>query len=120
MRWKFLTKSPKRSPLNADWLSLWAFARYDLRLSDAEFWDLSFEQFNALAERYIQDQENQDLRAALICSLLANINRDTKKRRTPFEVKDFMPQRRPLKPKTDEQMKDDLIALTIALGGEIK
>lgn len=119
MRWNFLKKSPKLL-LSGEWLELWAFARYDLRLTDAEFWDLSFAQFNALTDRYIQDQENQDLRAALICSILANVNRDTKKRHKPFEPKDFMPQRRPTKPKTDEQMKEDLAALTIALGGEIK
>jgi hypothetical protein len=31
-----------------------------------------------------------------------------------------MPQRRPKKKKTDKQMKEDLIAATIALGGNIK
>lgn len=106
--------------LTDEWLDLWAFGRYDLRLSEDEFWDLTFDQFNALVERYIQEQENQDLRMAMICSLLANIYRNTKKRQRPYEPKEFMPQRRPKKQKTVEQMKNDLIALNVALGGEIK
>lgn len=99
---------------------MWAFARYDARLSDSEFWGLTLKQYNALIERYIIEQENNDLRSALICSLLANIHRDIKKRQKPYEPKDFMPQRRPRKLKTDEQMRDDLTALNAILGGEIK
>lgn len=123
MRLKSSRRSSKHlelQNLTDDWLSLWAFGRYDLRLSDDEFWDLTLDQFNALSEQYIQEQENQDLRTALICSLLANIHRDTKKRHKPYEPKDFMPQRRPKKQKTDDQMKNELTALTVALGGEIK
>jgi len=99
---------------------MWAFARYDARLSDSEFWGLNLKQYNALIERYIIEQENSDLRSALICSLLANIYRDPKKRQKPYEPADFMPQRRPRKLKTDEQMRDDLTALNAILGGEIK
>lgn len=71
-------------------------------------------------ERYIQEQEEQDFRAAIICSIIANVNRDPKKRQKAFEPKDFMPQRRPRKVKTDDKTKEDLYALNIALGGDIK
>lgn len=120
-RRKSYGRSPARSALYPDEeLELWAFARYDLGLSDEEFWDLSVEQFNALIERHITEQENRDLRAAQICCVLANIHRDTRKKPRPFEIKDFLPQRRPKKPKTEKQMENDLTAVAIALGGEIK
>lgn len=36
-----------------------------------------------------------DARFALICAVLANINRDTKKKPIPYSVKDFMPKAKP-------------------------
>ncbi len=38
-------------------------------------------------------EERADLRAALIACLIANANRDEKKRPTPFRVEEFMPVR---------------------------
>jgi hypothetical protein len=99
---------------------LWAFGIYNLHLSDKEFWHLTLAQFDALVSQYLQEQENLDFRAALVCAVLANIHRDPKKRQRPFEAKDFMPQRRSKKVKTEKQMKDDLVAANIALGGEVK
>ena len=34
--------------------------------------------------------EREDMGAAMVSSVLANVNRDSKKRPTPFTVKDFM------------------------------
>jgi hypothetical protein len=36
-------------------------------------------------------EERGDLRAGVVASVIANVNRDPKKRREPFEPKDFMP-----------------------------
>ena len=36
------------------------------------------------------DEQRQDIRFATLMSLLANINRDSKKRPKPFEIVDFM------------------------------
>jgi hypothetical protein len=55
-------------------------------------------------------------RAALICSVLAEINRDKKKRPKPFTPQDFMPKKK----LTKEQMMNNAKALTMMLGGEIK
>jgi len=41
--------------------------------------------------RYIEEQKKLDSRAALICAMLANINRNPKKRSKAFTVEDFMP-----------------------------
>jgi hypothetical protein len=37
-------------------------------------------------------EERADLRMAILASLIANVNRDPKKKPTPYEVSDFMPQ----------------------------
>lgn len=120
---RLLRRSPKPSGSlrpEGEWLELWSFGRYDLRLTDEEFWELSWDEFSALTERYLKEQESRDYRAALVCWILANAHRDTRKKPKPFEIKDFMPQRRPKKAKTEEQMKDELTILNIALGGEVK
>jgi len=44
-----------------------------------------------LLRRYIEEQKKLDSRAALICAMLANINRNPKKRSKAFTVEDFMP-----------------------------
>ena len=72
-----------------EWLELWAVARYDLRLSDDEFWNMSYDEFQALLQRRNFEIERQDYHAALICSTLANIFRSGKSR--AYKVSDFMP-----------------------------
>lgn len=44
----------------------------------------------AYAELEPFDETRADVRAASICSLLANIHRDTKKKREPFTIADFL------------------------------
>jgi len=52
---------------------------------------LTLAQFDALSQRYIEEQKKLDSRAALICAVLANINRNPKKKNKAFTVEDFMP-----------------------------
>jgi Phage tail assembly chaperone protein, TAC len=72
-------------------MQLCAAGVYDLRLTPAEFWDLTPREFNALWDRHIAAEERHDRRIALICTLYANAHRDEKKRSTAFEITDFMP-----------------------------
>ena len=79
--------------------------RYDLGLSEEEFWGLTLKEFNALSERYGVNQEWLNYRAALICSVLANIARDPKKKGTPYIPRDFMPGgKQPYQKQTAKQM----------------
>jgi hypothetical protein len=55
--------------------------------------------------------------SALICSTLANINRDPKKHRKPFSPLDFMPSKREKKTQTAEEQLQVLVAINAALGG---
>ena len=65
-----------------------------------------------------------DYRAALICTIIAEVNRDPKKRGRAFTPKDFMPKRKAereiTKELTGEQMLERAKIITSALGGEIK
>jgi hypothetical protein len=54
------------------------------------------------------------LRAALVCSVIANVNRS--KRRKPFLPKDFMPTAKKRR-QTAEEMFEHVKALNKALGG---
>ena len=89
-----------------------------LRLSDEEFWGLTLAQFNALAERYIAEQKSKDYRAALICSIIAEVNRNVKKRAKPFTAEDFMPKEH--RKMTAKRMKTAIKHINIMLEGEEK
>lgn len=50
-----------------------------------------FAEWMAYAQIEPFGDERADLRMAILASLIANVNRDPKKRSTPYEVSDFMP-----------------------------
>lgn len=82
---------------------MWAFAIYDLGLSEGGFWKLTLKRFTALAERYHLSIERQHYHAALICAVLANIFRDPKKSQA-FTPDDFMPGHKTKQTQTPQQM----------------
>ena len=101
------------------WLDWWAFGRYNLGLSEDEFWSLTLAQFDALTKRYNYEQEWLDYRAALICAVIANVNRNPKKHKA-FQPKDFMPRRqvKSVEELTPDRMLEHLRILNIAHGGK--
>jgi hypothetical protein len=56
------------------------------------------------------------MRTALLCCLIANVNRDTKKKPLPFKAEDFLLQFIPDEPQTEEQMIAMVKAITAAYG----
>lgn len=68
-------RAKKRAAARSDWLTLWAIGRYDLGCSEAEFWGLTFEEFNALCERDIERQDQLEYLAALSPWATFNVNR---------------------------------------------
>lgn len=101
--WRLFKKSAK--PLKADtpeWIELWAIARYDLELSEKEFWCLSIDQLDALLKRRNLELERQDFHAAMVCSTMANIFRNKKSR--PYQPTDFIPNAKRKAKQTPEQM----------------
>jgi hypothetical protein len=63
---------------------LWAIGRYELGLSEADFWRLTMRQFDALRKLAQDVQDRADIRAGLIAATIANC--------TPFkEARSFTP-----------------------------
>jgi len=87
-----------------------------------QFWDMTFAEINEAIEGYnkrrkLEKLEN-DFRTGLICSVIANVNRDKKKRRRPYTPQDFMPREK--RQKMDaKQMFEVLKMVTIANGGKV-
>jgi len=73
-------------------------------------------QFSALSDRCKDVQNWLNYRAALICSVMANIWRDSKTR--PFTPADFMPGMRGRR-QTPEQMLLAVTMLNATYGGEV-
>lgn len=62
---------------------------YDFRLSTEQFWELTFPQFAALAERHDLALERLDHQAGVVASTVANCHRGADSK--PFLPKQFMP-----------------------------
>ena len=90
-------------------MRLWAVARYDLRLTEEEFWRLTPRQFFALQDRWLNEVEIRDYHAALVATILANIHRPKTKK--PFKITDLMPDRRGRKAAEPKQTWQQQLAL---------
>lgn len=64
-------------------------ARFDLGLSDAEFWSMHPARYVALVRRWDWQQRRADARAAQVAATIANVNRDPEARPEPYELDDF-------------------------------
>ena len=58
-----------------NWLALWSVGRYDLLLSEQEFWRLTPRLLYGLMKRWELEQERRDFRAGMIASTIANSSR---------------------------------------------
>lgn len=94
---------------------------YTLHLSSNEFWHLTLAQFDALLQRYLDEQKKLDSRTALICAVLAN-TRISKKKSKAFTVEDFMPKYKKVKEtKSAEEMLETVkLWNTVLRGNEIE
>lgn len=95
---------------------MWAIGRYDLGLTDNEFWGLTLLQFNKLCERHKEKRSADLFNSALICSVIANVNRQKGK---PFTPQDFMPKEKKRNVMKMEDMLEVLKSFTLAQGGEV-
>lgn len=77
-------------------------------------------EFSGLLNRWQLQQEREDRRAATICAVLAELQRDPKKRKRPFEVKDFMPKFGGNEPSGPEQMLRVVHSLHLLYSGGVK
>lgn len=80
---------------------MWSVARTRMGMTRQEFLSSTPKEFDAFCRLLEASDRKQQFNAALICSVLANINRDPQKRSQPFSPQDFMPQAEEIQ--TDEQ-----------------
>lgn len=70
----------------------------------------------------LDHQERADWRAAMLAALLAEINRNKKKRRKPYTAQDFMPEYKPTRSGNGQQTPNQMLALVeiwnAAFGGK--
>ena len=98
---------------------------YYLGLKPHEFYNMLPIDFFDYAEQQVKrlenDNEANNMRMANILCMLANINRDKKKKPTPYKPKDFMPKNKleDKKPMDFNVMAKMLEGFTIAHGGEV-
>ena len=88
-------------------------------------------QFDLLVKRHIEREKSKmqleevkikrsDQQAALICCVLANVNRDKRKKSKPFTVDDFMPKVIGKKEKQTPQQQFEIVKmLNVAFGGVV-
>ncbi len=63
----------------------------DFGLTSAEFWRLTMRQFVRLVDRKNQHRRQDDMRFGVLATLIAEPNRDRKKRHEPYEPAFFFP-----------------------------
>ena len=96
---------------------MWSIGIYDLRLTEDQFWRLTLGEFNSLCLRHKERQRAELFNSALICSVIANVNRGKGKAYTPA---DFMPKENKKKKQMSlNEMVDILKQITAANGGAV-
>lgn len=96
---------------------MWSIAIYDLRLTEDQFWRLTLGEFNSLCVRHKEAKRAEMFNSALICSVIANVNRGKGKVYTPA---DFMPkEQKKKKAMTMQDMISVLKQVTAAQGGAV-
>ena len=89
-------------------MNLWSSARYDIHLSDAEFWHLTPRQLSALLRRHKQRLDRDNYLAGIVASTTANFSMARPKE--PLSADDFMLGRKPPKELTDDEIAEDFAA----------
>jgi len=89
----------------------------DLGLSRSDFLSLTPREFDILCKRQSEIEKRWDSRFASVMALLANIHRDSKKRKRPYKTEDFMPTEKRQKQTWQEQLKT-VEMITRRMGGE--
>ena len=97
-------------------MQLWAVGRYDLGLTEAEFWELSFKGFDLLSKRQALAQYRAWERTAGLMCMVYNVHRSRRQR--ALKVKDIL--KNPFEKKqTARDMARFLEELTRKQGGTV-
>ena len=89
-------------------------------MTQREIETLAIEDIRLLVEEHENREQRADARAALVASVMANIVRDKKKKRKPFDISDFMiSTKKKKRQQTMEEMIETVKFLNTVFGGEV-
>lgn len=89
-------------------------------MTQREIETLAIEDIQLLVEEHENREQRADARAALVASVIANIVRDKKKKRKPFDISDFMiSTKKKKRQQTMEEMIETVKFLNTVFGGEV-
>jgi hypothetical protein len=95
-------------------MRLWSTARFDLGLSEGDFWRLTGRQLSALMRRLKAGKDREHMLVGIIASTTANFSMCRPKE--PLTVADFMPGRGKPRIITEDEIAEDLaMRLSFAL-----
>lgn len=80
---------------------MWAIAVTDFGLTPRDAWRLTLKEYHFLNKSYEAGARREHQRFALVCSVIANVNRS---KGPPFKVSDFMPKEKKKKQTWQEQL----------------
>jgi hypothetical protein len=93
-----------RAPLT--WLEAWSIARYDLRLTDDEWLEMTPRQLHALRLRQIEQLQHSELMTGIIASVTANFS--MMKPEPPFSAESFMIHKLPGSCEDDQEPEEEM------------
>ena len=96
-------------------MSMWAVARVDAGLSEADFARLSFRRFAAVSDRLLRRRRHGDHRAGVVAAVIYNMLAGKGTGRGP---EDFFPDLAGPQIQTTEEQIAIAAALTVAWGGQ--
>jgi hypothetical protein len=102
-----------KAPLT--WLEAWSIARYDLRLTDDEWLDMTPRQLHALRLRQIEQLQHSELLTGIIASVTANFS--MMKPEPPCSAESFMIHKLPDSREDEPEEEMDGDKLLRILGG---
>lgn len=83
------------------------------------FYDMTLSEIHAAVEGYGANIEVKDRHVARICWVIAEVNRNPKKKRSPFKESDFMPKKPGQKKQSTEEMAANLKMIAAAFGCKV-
>jgi hypothetical protein len=88
------------------WLEAWSIARYDLRLTDDEWLEMTPRQLHALRLRQIEQLQHSELMTGIIASVTANFS--MMKPEPPFNAESFMIHKLPWSPDDEQEPEGEM------------
>lgn len=82
-----------------------------MKLDNEFFWSLTPFEYSLLVDKYQDREAMKDYRAGVIAVILAESNRDKKKKKNPYTVSDFFPSLKNMKVSKKQKTPEELFRI---------